>query len=73
MERKPVDSEMALSVGYNSKASILEIEFRPSGEVWQYLNVPKKVYMEMMQDSIGQYFNQKIRGKYEEIQIDPLL
>ena len=48
MKRKPVDSEMASSVGYNPKNLVLEIEFRPSGEVWQYLNVPKKVYEEMM-------------------------
>jgi hypothetical protein len=70
MKRKPVDSDMASSVGYDSKIHTLEIEFRPSGQVWQYLKIPKKIYQEMMSSgSIGQYFNQNIRGKYEEVQV----
>jgi hypothetical protein len=70
MRRIPVDSEMAFSVGYDPVEKILEIEFRPSHEVWQYLDVPDDVYMEMMDGSIGQYFNQEIRDNYEERQVE---
>ena len=70
MKRKPVDSEMALSVGYDPQEQILEIEFRPNGEVWQYLEVPEELFERMMDNSIGQFFNQEIRGNYDERQVE---
>lgn len=65
MERYSVDSSMAASVGYDPDNLILEIEFK-SGEVWQYLNVPEDVYMEMIGGSVGKYFQLRIKGQYPE-------
>ena len=66
MDRQNVDSSMAASVGYDSETSTLEIEFRNSGEVWQYYDVPEHVYNEMMGGSIGRYFQNEIKNQYRE-------
>jgi hypothetical protein len=68
MDRHYVDSSMATSVGYDPTTLILEIEFR-SGEVWQYHGVPENVYVEMISDSIGQYFQAHIKGQYPEARV----
>jgi len=68
MKRNFVDSSMATSVGFDPVNSILEIEFK-SGEVWQYHNVPKHVYREMISESIGKYFQANIKGEYPESRV----
>lgn len=69
MRRKIVDSSMIRSIGYEAENHILEIEFN-SGRVYQYSNVPKKEYKELMKaESHGQYFLQNIREIYHYIQI----
>jgi hypothetical protein len=69
MERKPVKSSMAKSIGHDPFRSILEIEFT-SGEIWQYFNVPDDVYREMLTFSIGKYFKAFIKGKYNEKRVE---
>lgn len=59
---------MAVSIGYDAKALVLEIEFT-SGEVWQYQLVPQKVYLDMISGSIGKYFQAHIKGQYSESRI----
>lgn len=68
MKRQPVESNMAVSIGYSRPAGVLEIEFR-SGEVWQYHGVPERVYAELLQGSVGKVFQQRVRGKYLEFRI----
>lgn len=68
MDRHSVDSSMAITIGYDPATSTLEIEFK-SGEVWQYHQVPKNVYYEMISDSIGKYFQAHIKGQYAESQV----
>jgi hypothetical protein len=63
MDRHAVESSMALSIGYEPITRTLEIEFR-SGEVWQYCDVPEKVYYEMIGTSIGKYFQENIKNQY---------
>lgn len=66
IKRKPVDSTLATSIGYDKAAAILEIEFQ-SGAVWQYEDVPEKVYKEMvLSSSIGSYFRDFIADIYPE-------
>jgi hypothetical protein len=65
IERKPVKSSMAKSIGHDPFQLVLEIEFT-SGEIWQYFNVPAEVYKEMLTFSIGKYFKAFIKGKYDE-------
>jgi hypothetical protein len=65
VERQSVKSRILRSVGYDEKIKILEIEFQ-NGLVYQFLNVPPKVYMDLMHsDEIGKYFSEKIRTKFQ--------
>lgn len=64
MERKAVESSNLASVGYDEREEILEIEFQ-HGAVYQYFDVPKKVYEELMNaESHGKYFSAHIRNEY---------
>lgn len=70
MKREPVDSKMAKSIGYDKAARILEIEFN-SGEIWQYLDVPAAKHFGLLTvGSIGKYFQEHIKGKYEEKRVN---
>lgn len=65
MHRQAVESSMIRSVGYDPDRQILEIEFVKSGDVYQYRDVPKVVYQELLAaTSHGQYFQARIRGEY---------
>jgi len=65
MVRRPVDSSMAKSIGYDAESSTLEIEFQ-SGEIWQYYEVPESIFYEMKSVSIGKYFQLMIKNQYKE-------
>ncbi|MCL5028984.1 MAG: KTSC domain-containing protein [Bacteroidetes bacterium] len=69
MERQNVESSLAASVGYDPTTSTLEIEFKTTGAVWQYYDVPENVFNEMMNGSIGKYFHANIKGQYSESQV----
>jgi KTSC domain-containing protein len=69
MRREAVESTTMRSVGYESKSKILEIEFQ-SGEVYQYLGVPKTVHVGLLgAKSKGQYFNCEIRDDYAFVRV----
>lgn len=71
MEREPVKSSQIASVGYDPTASLLEIEFKGGG-LYQYLNVPANVAMELrFSDSVGSYFRANVRGAYKTLKVDP--
>jgi KTSC domain len=69
MVRQYVESTLAASVGYDPNSSILEIEFKSNGAVWQYYDVPEIVYNELISGSIGKYFHSNIKGQYTESQV----
>ncbi len=69
MNRQYVESTLATSVGYDPATSTLEMEFKSTGAVWQYYDVPESVYNEMMSGSIGKYFLANIKGQYSESQV----
>lgn len=63
-ERIPVVSSNIAAVGYDSEKKVLEIEFH-HGAVYQYFDVPKWVYEELMSSpSQGAYFMNEIKDKY---------
>ncbi len=65
MNRQAVDSSNLASVGYDAQTQTLEIEFNHGG-VYQYYNVPKSMYDNLMNaSSHGQYFSTNIRNDYE--------
>ncbi|BDI14936.1 hypothetical protein ANSO36C_07380 [Nostoc cf. commune SO-36] len=61
----PVISSMAMAVGYDRNEHILQVEFQ-SGSVYQYLGVDEDTWEDLhSSDSIGSFFNQEIKGRYE--------
>lgn len=65
MYRRPVESSLIQSVGYDLASSVLEIEFAESHRVYQYFDVPLSIYSELMAaDSKGSYFNDYIKDMY---------
>lgn len=64
MKRQQVTSSMIRSVGYDEAQQTLEVEFN-SGAVYQYHQVPKEVYREMLNaPSHGRYFLGTIKDAY---------
>ncbi|WP_028058954.1 KTSC domain-containing protein [Candidatus Solirubrobacter pratensis] len=70
MERRPVISSSIASIGYDARTMLLEIEFRDSGEVYQYSGVPLYVRNELIAAiSVGRYFSAHIRDAYPCVRI----
>ncbi|MDZ8187850.1 MAG: KTSC domain-containing protein [Nostoc sp. ChiSLP02] len=66
----PVSSSMAAAVGYDREEQILQVEFQ-NGAVYQYLGVDEDTWEDLhASDSIGNFFNQEIKGRYECDRID---
>ena len=58
MHRVPVESISIASIGYAPQERVLELEFRQSGEVYQYFDVPGEEYTAFLAaDSKGTYLN----------------
>lgn len=69
MVRIAVESSTMVSVGYEERGRILEIEFT-SGAVYQYLDVPTPVHKALMQaESKGRHFNSEIRDTYNYLPV----
>lgn len=59
--RTPVRSTALRSVGFDERASVLEVEF-VSGAVYRYFGVPRAVYAELLAaSSKGRYFNLHVK------------
>ncbi len=69
MDRQSVESSAITGVGYDPSTSILEIEFKSGGAVWEYYDVPESVYYELMNGSVGKYFHANIKDQYSGNQI----
>lgn len=65
-----INSSVAYAIGYDADAQILQVEFQ-SGEVYQYFDVEAETWEDFhTADSIGEFFNQEIKGHYEYDRID---
>jgi lysyl-tRNA synthetase class 2 len=63
--RRPVESSLIKSVGYDLPSSVLEVELANGKGVYEYHDVPLSVYSRLMAaDSPGGYFNEHIRDLY---------
>ncbi len=64
MRRQPIGSSNLRSVGYDSGARVLEVEFHNSG-IYQYFGVPAHVYSSLMSAaSHGSYLHSHIKDVY---------
>ncbi|MER3491375.1 MAG: KTSC domain-containing protein [Mastigocladus sp. ERB_26_2] len=66
----PINSSMANAIGYDSNTNILQIEFH-NGTVYQYSDIDQDTWQDLHQaDSIGKFFNENVRGKYQYERVD---
>lgn len=64
MRRETVASSAISSVGYDERSSVLEVEFE-GGAVYDYFNVPPKVYKDLLKaSSKGRFVSRRIRDHY---------
>lgn len=64
MQRLPVHSSSVAAIGYDARRKILEVEFRESGEVYRYFDVPAEEYKAFLAaDSKGTYLNQQFKPR----------
>ena len=64
MRRIWVDSSSIASIGYDAAGRELEIEFRGSGDLYRYFDVPEDEYAALLAaDSRGTYFNQMFKER----------
>ncbi len=64
MERYSVASSNISSIGYDAGTDTLEVEFL-SGAIYQYYNVPKNMYDQLIQaGSKGRFLNTYIKNAY---------
>ncbi len=71
MQRQPVSSSAISSVGYDERSAVLEVEFS-SGDVYDYLQVPRKVYHDLLKaPSKGSFVSRRVRDRYEFARRDP--
>lgn len=69
MDRRNISSSMIRSIGYDTNASTLEIEFN-TGAVWQYYDFPESNWYEFDNaESQGKYFHASIKGQFSEAQV----
>ena len=70
MNRDPVDSSMIASIGYDQSSGTVEVEFRSSGQVWQYYDVPEPTYNDVRAaGSLGIAFNAMIKSHFREARV----
>jgi hypothetical protein len=70
MEREYVESSMITSIGFDSASSILEVEFKSNGQIWQYFDVPEPTYLEMKSaSSLGKFFRANILRHFQESRV----
>jgi hypothetical protein len=65
MNRIPVSSSDVASVGYDSEAGVLEVEFH-SGGLYQYFDVPENHFFALTSGtvSVGRYLHGHIKDHY---------
>ena len=70
MDRQYVNSSMITSIGYDAINSILEIEFKSDGAVWQYFDVAENVFKDFIgSGSHGRFWHAYIKNQYGESRV----
>lgn len=62
-----VESSNIKSIGYNPETNLLQIVMKSAPKtIYEYKNVPIEKYWDLAQaDSIGKYFINEVKGKYD--------
>ncbi len=71
IQRRPVQSTVIASVGYEAKGRILELEFQ-SGAIYRYIDVTEDIFRRLLAaESKGQFFGANIRNKFRSELVKP--
>jgi hypothetical protein len=72
MQQVPTDSSSIASIGYAPEQQVLELEFKASGEIYRYFDVPAEEYAAFLAaDSKGTYLNLHFKPRqyrYQRVQ-----
>ena len=69
MRRHAVNSSVILTVGYEARSATLEVKFR-NGRLYEYFGVPPEEFQALLSaDSVGKYFNEVIKPKYQAARV----
>jgi hypothetical protein len=76
MERTPVKSSNVASIGYHEPTKKMEVEFHgKSGKpnmIYVHYGIEPQMHADFMAaDSIGSFYNQNIRGKFNYKRLEP--
>jgi hypothetical protein len=64
MQREPIESSVIASVGYDKTWRVLELEFRQTGEIYDYFEVPPEEYAAFRgAESKGVYLNTVFKSR----------
>jgi hypothetical protein len=65
MKLRPVQSTSIAAIGYDERRSRLLIQFRDTGDIYAYDDVPPHVFRDLQEaPSKGRYVNYEIKGRY---------
>ncbi len=65
-----VDSSVLAAVAYPADERLLFAEFRQTGEVYLYFDVPPEEFLQLLRaDSKGSYFNRHIRDRFRYLRL----
>lgn len=63
--RTKVESSNLFAFGYDPTLRTLSVQFKGSGDIWHYHDVPEELVTEFREaESVGRFFGQRIRGKF---------
>jgi len=69
---KILDSWAINEVAYSLPRRELRLHFPQTKSVWVYYEVPPKIFTDLLlAESIGAYFNDKIRTQFEAVRVSP--
>ena len=66
----PVSSSNLAAVGYDEGTRVMVVKFL-NGDVYKYLDVDASVHLNLMEaESVGKFFNENVKGKYNYFGFD---
>lgn len=69
MRRKPVQSSVVRSIGYDPESKTLEVEFA-DGHLYEYYDVPAAIHRRLMTaESVGRFLNRFVVPGYQSRKI----
>lgn len=69
--RTRLESSSLVSITYDPDDELLEVEFRRTGHLYDYFDVPRSVYRALMNaDSKGAFLNRMIKPNFDHARVD---